>query len=423
MTNQDETSAATHDIKALPFGGFTLEVRPAVVPGEAAERLASDIKAELDRPDEESRLKGAEKIAALRNIAELGLASPAPNPVAAREALFRSFGRSRVRVEDGDIVIEVPRNADKEQIDFLVRFDDAERLIGKLRQPRRTPAYDLLRGIPSLPRRLLDRLVPPAAAGQPDPGEGHRASEPADLRLNEATVEAMQRIARLAFPDRASDRTPDPALAGRLLERLVAREVADFGPGLRGAYLKDLAAAFALTLLSFAGALVLLALFWAALFGSRQTQPLHATFGMVLVAMGFLFLGAWLSAAQRLNNSAADTIESVLSEAFDSWIRAVLLIGTGIVVFALLHMGVVVIQLSESLSSKNVLSSLPAAVVVGAFLGLAERKLPTALTGRGEDLANRLGIQGSSSVPITNTSAGAAPASPGGPQTPQPRRP
>ena len=219
-----------------------------------------------------------------------------------------------MRVEDGDIVIEVPRNADQEQIDFLVRFDDAERLIGKLRQPRRTPAYDLLRGMPSLPRRLLDRLAPPASAAGTAAASGQRASLRGDTPLTGATLEAMLRIARLAFPDRASDRTQNPALAGRLLERLVAREIAHFGPGLRGAYLKDLAAAFALTLLGFAGALVLLALFWFLLFGGRDTRPLHATFGMALVAMGFLFLGAWLSAAQRLNNSAADTIESVFEK-------------------------------------------------------------------------------------------------------------
>ena len=63
-STQSPPPGPTHVIKDLPLGGFTLEVRPGVEPDEAAERLASDIKAELDRPDEESRLKGEEKITA-----------------------------------------------------------------------------------------------------------------------------------------------------------------------------------------------------------------------------------------------------------------------------------------------------------------------------------------------------------------------
>lgn len=424
--------AGTHRIIDEADGFFKLEpaTPDAAIPPEII-GIVEAIQAELGRLKDRAGNVGMERLKQLRAVAAQGLTGNDPDVAGARAELRSKFRYPNVYPEGTDeIAVEVPRGATKEQLDFVFRFNESARIVRKLHQPRQLGARFFWRWLRALPGHLLSRLAPdrqtrpmPQAEAAPAPTE---AFQKARFKLI--------RAARFALPDIGDDRPPDISLADRLVEVVVQEARLDLGPAVRRNHLTDLAAAYAGTALIFAIACFVLYLFWGFIYGwhalrDNPGEPAYKNFSLAAVAVAFLFVGAWLSTAQRLNSTDKSALESVFAENFDSWMRACVLLGVGVLIILLLHKEVVVINLGGTdgdLSTKNVLDSFSAAVIVGALLGLSERVLPDVLTERSKGLVDRLGPAKEAAPPPQAPNAGppARPAAqppvpaPAGPGTP-----
>lgn len=392
--------AGSFRIIDAPDGTFSLEptTRGAPIPPEIV-GMVGVIEGELGRLRERAGSVGAEQLKQLRAIAEQGLTGEKPDPEMAR-ALMRARFRSPLVYPDGleDISVEVPSAASPAQLDFVFRFNASLRMVQKLHQPRQQGALSFWRWLRRTPGQLLTRLTTGVKPPPPPP------SKPAPTEAFQKARLKLIRAARFALPDinedRLDRRTPQIEVADRLVEVVVQEARLDLGPTVRRNHLTDLAAAYAGTALIFAAACFLLYLFWGFIHGWQAIQdnsgfPPYKHFSLAAVAVSFLFVGAWLSTAQRLNGSdKSAALESIFAENFDSWMRACVLLGVGVLIILMLNKQVVVINLGGAdgqLSTKNVLDSFSAAVIVGALLGLSERVLPDVLTERSKGLADRLG--------------------------------
>lgn len=389
--------AGTHKIVDQADDFFTLDPATpgAPIPPEVI-GIVEAIEAELLRLKDRAGRAGTERLKQLRAVAEQGLTGSDPDVAGARAELRSKFRYPNVYPEGADeIAVEVPRGASKEQLDFVFRFNESARIVRKLHQPRQPGARLFWRWLRALPGRFLSRLTQggthgpaPQADPAPPPTEAFRKAR-----------SKLVRAARFALPDIGDDRPPDIALADRLVEVVVQEARLDLGPTVRRNHLTDLAAAYAGTALIFAIACFVLYLCWGFVYGWQAIRdnpgfPLYKNFSLAGVAVAFLFVGAWLSTAQRLNSSDKSALESVFAENFDSWMRACVLLGVGVLIILLLHKQVVVVNLGgtgSDLSTRNVLDSFSAAVIVGALLGLSERVLPDVLTERSKGLTGQLG--------------------------------
>ncbi|WP_223880555.1 TIGR04086 family membrane protein [Roseococcus microcysteis] len=350
----------------------------------------------------------------LREIAEIGLADEHPAPQQGLSLFAATFNAPYVTpLGDDDIVVKVPRTAGPEQLDFQFRLTAAMRLVRKLHTPRPPRGPRPWEWLASLPARLHRALAPGAPTESPARDQDPGAAEADAVRAESLRVvrDQILRAGRIAFPDHGDTREPRVDLAGRLLDQALTDAADDHGPAARRAYLADLAEAYIITALCFAIAAFLFFLFWDLVFGfgERYTRPLHMTVSFFSISIASLFLGAWLSAAERLRARNVVTLESIFAETFDTWVRAAILLGLGMLVILLLHKGVVIVSFGTSdgsLSTSKVLANLPAAVLVGALLGISERLLPEVLFSRSRELVGKLGPGAPPAAGGANTGAG-----------------
>lgn len=391
---------ATHRIEPDGPDLFRLvPIEDTAIPEESA-LLAQAIAAELERFKGRAGAEGLARIARLRGVAEAGLAAAQPDLDRASAELRLGFRYPFVTPSGAeDIAVQLPRRASREQIDFVMKLQDADRLVKQLHRPRGVPALAVPRWLLGLPGRLVTRLAPPA------PGKAaqeQRAGAPS-RRLAEDQFQksraALIAAGRMALPDGGTDRKPELALAERHVAAVLKEAIAEHGPRVRRETLADLAVAFATLTGFFAVAIVLLYACWGLVVGAAGVadgRPAWRHFSLLSVAVGFLFLGAWLSAAQRLNSGDAGVLDGVFSEPFDSWVRGCVLLGVGLIVVLLLHKEAVVLTLgggAAAISTARILDSFSAAAICGALLGLGERILPGVLSGQADRFMRQFGAQ------------------------------
>lgn len=185
------------------------------------------------------------------------------------------------------------------------------------------------------------------------------------------------------------------AVAGALLDAMRER-----GPAARVAYLNRLAASYATRLFQFG--LALLA-FWALRFLPTELAPPAALLVpapklvMLGVVIASVFMGAWLSAAFRLQPDSREVLDGIYTNTFTAPLRASFVLGFSLLAIVLLYKGVVAVsfgtvagEAAAVLHSRQLLDKLSAAVLMGGLLGLGEALLPNAMIQRSTTFMNSL---------------------------------
>lgn len=193
---------------------------------------------------------------------------------------------------------------------------------------------------------------------------------------------------------------PGDVKLGRMsVQGAVQGALREAGQGARVRYLGGLAGSYAFTCFRFI--LAILA-FW----GLQHVWPAHLHFPDMLrvpgqemmllgVAVAMFFCGAWLSAATRLQPNSAEVLDAIFTETFSAPLRALYLLGFALLALLLLHKEVVVFSFGKEgealFTSAEVLKTLSASILTGAFLGLGEAALPGAVSERSKGLVAALG--------------------------------
>jgi hypothetical protein len=119
---------------------------------------------------------------------------------------------------------------------------------------------------------------------------------------------------------------------------------------------------------------------------------------MVGLSVMALAAGAWLTAAQRLDNNSPEVLTVMLSTTNPTLTRAIMVVGFGSVALLLLHTGIVRIAVGgdgeEVFDSTRALADLVPALITGALLGLGEAILPAKINERATAFVNQLGGSG-----------------------------
>jgi hypothetical protein len=394
---------ATHKIEDSVDGLFTISPMPDATIGDEAKALAGAIEGALEFLRRNVSEIKEERIKRLRQIAFEALASQDPDLGAAWTKLEQErFLHASVRpVGEFDIEVNLPKQVDEKSVAFPLRFQNVERLARQLHTPRSNGAGGMLGTTLNLPRMLLEKLAPPA---QPKPRLAPPLPDP-ESSYKECRAELV-RAARFAFPDPRSVRMADFDIAGKLLDVVLQNAVEDRGPTARREYLRSLATGFLVVWLLGMAALTVGWVSWNIAEACCDMKAPPCIRLIILgVALAFLFLGAWLSTAQRLNNAQEAVIRSVFAEPFQPLLRGAVLFCAGLLVLFLLHLDVAGANLGgNTLATKQILTSVPTAMVIGALLGFSERLLPGLLTTRSQQLVQQLGAIGQTEAP-----GGAAP--------------
>lgn len=299
----------------------------------------------------------------LRAIAECGLTAPIRDVQVAAIALRRIDGMLRgpflvgqLGVED---MIELRRNlampdmTDEQRL-FMTELEGHERLI-----------LSLYRDEPDRKRRL-------------------------------AIMQRLRWAAMIALMDTPPDvRLARFAVAGALLDAMRER-----GPAARVAYLNQLAMSYVTRLAQFCLALVA---FWAL---RHLPDPLLVPSALYVpapklvmlgVVVAAVFMGAWLSAAFRLQPDSREILDGIYTNTFTAPLRASFVLGFSLLAIVLLYKGVVAVsfgtvsgQAEAVLHSRQLLDKLSAAVLIGGLLGLGEALLPNAMIQRSTTFMNSL---------------------------------
>lgn len=359
----------SYEIVDTPDGLFDLARRAGTAPTDAETELAKRIRRVLDVKREQIRA-GAQPSADfardLRAVAQCGLIDTPARPVVAGLALVRLEnslnGPFIVGTLTRDAMLAMRRNlAHAEMTDdqraFTTEIDQQERLIRSLFEGE-TPDQGL--------GELLQRVRSAAVIGLMD--------NPADVRL-----------ARFA-------------MAGVMQDAMRQR-----GQKARASYLNRLLGAYAERFLQVA---FLLFLFWGLQKlwppGFPAFPPSLAIGGEKLlllgIAIGSVFVGAWLSAVVRLQPDSAEVLDGIYTNTFTAPLRSLFILGFGVLALLLLYKKVVVVSFGAEpaplFTSGMVLEKLSAAILVGAFLGLGESALPNAVIQRSSGLLSALGTGG-----------------------------
>ncbi len=367
---------------------FVLDVQQGVTPtpeqvalAESVTKAIARICAETDR----DHPKRGEWLALLRGLATEGLAAGQPDAaVRARlEALTQEIARDLARFRSAPFHVSADlathslhiagvdgaAQPSMDQEAFLRELHEAEHFLVTLYRP----ALGIT--APIQERNVVYTRL--AAAGQMALGRAH--------------------------PSLAVART---ALAGVLRDA-----IRDRGPAVRKAYLDGLyysyvrALAFVFAILFVAHVVTHPAIYfncsaissqgcWDVPAVLRPTSERLLLLGVALLAVAF---GAWLSAAQRLDTNSPELLGAMLAEGNPTVVRADMVVGFGLVALVMLHTGLVSFAVGTDatpvFTTNNALRSLVAAGLTGAFLGLGERALPSAVNQRAADFVASLGVR------------------------------
>jgi len=164
------------------------------------------------------------------------------------------------------------------------------------------------------------------------------------------------------------------------------------GQQVRGAYLWDLAKSYGKAAV---GVVVVAFAIYAATHTPRVSVPQELVIPglrltLLVVALGFLFFGAWLSAAARLEPDSAEVVASIFASTLNAGFRVIYVLGFGLLAILLLYKQVIVFSFGASgesgFTSATVLGKLSGAILTGAFLGLGEALLPQTVIQRSASL-------------------------------------
>lgn len=310
--------------------------------------------------------------AALRAIAEAGLTRDAGRDVAAARQHFSGqfgdlqpaavgapAGSFRVYLDGGEIRVERPTGSPEPT-------EDQRRFLSELIQQER-----LIRGL------------------------YERGTEDA-VRTAQRLQAVIQRLAWAA--GLGLEAQPDVALARLAVQGVFADAIQENGAGVRGAYLRELARAYAVAI---SGLVALTLLFYAVtrwLGASRAFQVPGETLGLMDMALLSLAVGGWLIAAYRLQPDSPEILTNLFATTTSSSIRVALVLGFGFLGLLLFYKEVIVFSFGPSGSGENaspfttalVFSRLSAAVLAGGLLGLGDVALPSAVIARSANLVAAL---------------------------------
>jgi len=111
---------------------------------------------------------------------------------------------------------------------------------------------------------------------------------------------------------------------------------------------------------------------------------------LLVIALAFLFFGAWLSAAARLEPDSAEVVASIFASTLNAGLRVIYVLGFGFLAVLLLYKQVIVFSFGASgengFTSATVLGKLSGAILTGGFLGLGEALLPQTVIQRSASL-------------------------------------
>ena len=350
----------------------------ARLPTADEELLAGKIRQRVDwyrTTPEANRDVTPEYIEGLREIAVRALTTPVQRwEFVEQESRFAAL-------------YDTPEDTSKDS--FTVKIGDDGDIVFH-REGAAEPKPEVLKGVRDVLK--LERLITELYNRIPDPAERQEKL----YRMRKHLQSAGKFVVK-----------GDTKLAEAALEDIEADALQECGAPVRSHYLSGLAKAYlkagfgSCVLILLYGKLVLLygkGIGW--LNGSPpQLAGLKITderLAFIAVATISLLFGAWLSAANRIQSNEKAVLEALISETLRYWVRAVFVLGIGWLTLLLLHKQVVIVSLglggdpNSSIDTKYVLRQLPAAVLIGTLLGLAERALPTAVVKRAESLASKL---------------------------------
>ena len=198
---------------------------------------------------------------------------------------------------------------------------------------------------------------------------------------------------------------PDLKLARLALTGIVNDAKSDNGLIVRGKFLfrlfcSYLVAAVAVTVLSVVAQLLFQCL-------SRNINHSEAilvpwmTVLLLIVAVWSLCVGAWLSAAFRLEPDGPEVLAGIFATTLPPVVRSIYVVGFGVLAILLLHKQVVIFAFGATAGTDSiaatgfttqlVLKSISGAVLTGGLLGLGEAALPNSVVQRSVALIAALG--------------------------------
>jgi hypothetical protein len=358
-------------------GLFRLEPSPekdAPRPTSEERALADAITGRLrwvrDRPVDSAAVMPA-YANGLREIAETGLAADTGRDASTATETFKTHY--------GALDASAPEAVTRAG-SFRLVFDDQTKEI-KIERVRggTAPTEDQRNFIDELIRqeRLIRALI---QRGESDPTRRQEAMAKATTRL--------QWAGQLGLEGAESD-----VPLGRLaLRGILADAMQESGQQVRAAYLWDLAKAYSLAA---AGVLVVAILVYAVTHTPWLSWPQELVIPglrliLLVIALCFLFFGAWLSAAARLEPDSAEVVASIFASTLNAGLRVVYVLGFGFLAILLLCKQVIVFSFGASgdngFTSATVLGKLSGAVLTGGFLGLGEALLPQTVIQRSASL-------------------------------------
>jgi hypothetical protein len=190
------------------------------------------------------------------------------------------------------------------------------------------------------------------------------------------------------------DTQPDVRLARFALDGILADATQEGGQKVRADYLESLAIAYFFgNLLLWAGA-GMFYFFTHSSYIFSYVAPEFIIPGeriiLLMVAMLFLSIGAWLSTATRLQPDSPEVLSIIFSSTLNARLRVVLVFGFGLLAILLLYKQVIVFSFGAAgdsgFTTQSVLTKLSAAILTGGFLGLGEALLPEAVIQRSANL-------------------------------------
>ncbi len=391
---------------------FRVVLQAGANPPKEQREFADSLTATLERLSEgigPRHPKFTEWVAMLRLLARLELANEALkegelaafgvlgarpqgfSPRARLEALGTEIERDLKRFADAPFAVNLKSERDA--------FGDArERSVLVLQRQQGTapPTPDQEAFFEELGRaeHFLTMLYEPSLNGVRAP-----ASERA------AVWRRLEGVAALAL----GQAMPTISIARAGLNSIMRDAIRDRGTAVRGAYLDQLAFGYLIAVL---GVLLLLAGYHyvinVAVFGGcAELRSLACPEALIvprdrLIMVGLsvmaLAAGAWLTAAQRLDNNSPEVLTVMLSTTNPTLTRAIMVVGFGSVALLLLHTGIVRIAVGgdgeEVFDSTRALADLVPALITGALLGLGEAILPAKINERATAFVNQLGGSG-----------------------------
>jgi hypothetical protein len=310
-----------------------------------------------------------EQIQQLRAIAETGLTAQAGRDPGAALRSFRENFR----------IVEPAQGPTAGA--FRVTFDATTGQINIERNPATPPTDDQRAFFDEFVRR--ERLVR---------GLIERGSE--DPKRRTALIDLANKRLLWAAQLGLQDTQPDVRLARFALDGILADATQEGGQKVRAEYLQSLAVAYLLgNVVLWVGAGIFYFLTHSSCVFS-YVAPEFAIPGvrltLLVTAMLFLSIGAWLSTATRLQPDSPEVLSIIFSSTLNARLRVVIVFGFGLLAILLLYKQVIVFSFGAAgdsgFTTQSVLTKLSAAILTGGFLGLGEALLPEAVIQRSANL-------------------------------------